>query len=483
MQPELRAPQRYYDVVIFGAGIVGCVTALLIRQCLPHLSVLLLDPSLAVPEEAEQQSVERYSGDALWGRAWRVSAVSLSVRAVLETLGLWEQVLASGVCPYHDMVVADAEGTGRFHLGAEVAGEACLGYLLENNVLLGCLRKACLADVGLHCLGGYALESVRQTSGDSRTVGQPLFDISCVSRQQSARSDVASVVSSFESSTVVSREAIQLSARLLIGVEGRESRLRKQLGLPVLRHDYAQSAIVCQVETEHPHDWTAWQDFLDTGPIAFLPLSTHVGFDPMQEMGWPVAAESERYCSIVWSLPSAMAQELVGPAAAEALLTRLNELAPSSLGTVRRCSVAAAFPLYGHLAAQAQQSGAVILGDAAHGYHPMAGQGLNVGVLDAAVLVDQLTLNFSRLGDFGHVSGLRRFERKRRFQQRALYELTTGLHGLYGRSEWWLRLGRNVGMRLFDAVPPLKKLLVQRANAHRIDLPERFRASASALPF
>jgi 2-octaprenylphenol hydroxylase len=130
-----------------------------------------------------------------------------------------------------------------------------------------------------------------------------------------------------------------------------------------------------------------------------------------------------------------------------------------------------------------QQEGVVLLGDAAHGYHPMAGQGLNVGLLDSAVLVDQLVQNAERLGDFAHQTGLRRYERQRRLQQRALFDLTTNLHRLYGRSEWWLRLGRNFGMRLFDELTPLKKVLAKRANGHLTDLPVRFRSNPEAMPF
>ena len=476
MQGDVGAQHKTYDVVIFGAGIVGCVTALLIRQCLPHLRVLLVDPSFSISDAAQQAVQGRYANSYLWGEAWRVSAVSLSVRALLETLGLWEQVLARGVCPYHDMVVADAEGTGRFHLSAQMAGESCLGYLLENEVLLGCLRAACLADGELDCLDGYRLESVLPHEQNNAVKNGPTFDVVCVPAALRAKCDDANQQS-------LGGDPIRLSARLLIGAEGRESRLREQLGVPVSRRSYAQTALVCQVETVHAHDWTAWQDFLETGPLAFLPLSARAGFDPAQEMDWPMAADSERYCSIVWSLPPETAAALSREDAAEDLLSRLNALAPAPLGGVRRCSVAGAFPLNGHMAAQMQQPGAVILGDAAHGYHPMAGQGLNVGLLDAAVLVDQLAHCDGRLGDFNHPAGLRRFERRRRFQQRALYELTSGLHGLYGRSEWWLRVGRNVGMRMFDAVAPLKKFLVQRANAHRVDLPERFRPTATLLPF
>lgn len=462
-----------YDVVIFGAGIVGCVTALLLRQHLPHLKIAVVDPDFSVPAVAHQGVSARYASSHLWEAAWRVSAVSLSVRAILQSLGLWGAVLAQGVCPYHDMVVADADGTGRFHVNAQAAGESCLGYLLENNVLLAVLRRACLADASLVCLDGYRLERAVPLSDD-----RSLFEVLCVSDARDADADADADVD-----TDAKAEARTVRARLVVGAEGRQSRLRDLLGFPVSRRAYDQSALVCQVQTKYPHDWTAWQDFHESGPLAFLPLSARAVVDPAQEAGWPVAGVSEQYCSIVWSLPSVEATALVGAGASETLKERLNAVTPAALGGVEQCSVAHAFPLSGHLADQMQQRGAVILGDAAHGYHPMAGQGLNVGLLDVAVLVDQLVNNDARFGDFSHESGLRRFERKRRFQQRTLFELTSGLHRLYSHSAWWLRLGRNVGMRLFDEISPLKKMLVQRANAHRIDLPERFRPTAEVLPF
>lgn len=448
-----------FDIVILGAGIAGCVTALLLRQCLPRVRVAIVDPSFEMPASADLAVEQRYAGDSLWSKAWRVSAVSLSVRALLVQLGLWQEVLSRCVCPYHDMVVADADGTGRFHVSAQEVGEPCLGYLLENEVLLQCLRRKCLADTELYCLAHYQFKTVEHFSGGVAVTCGPTSD------------------------ELQPDDDVVLRCKLLIGADGRGSSLRAQMNVPVVRHDYRQSALVCQVETQYPHDWTAWQDFQDTGPLAFLPLSARVGFDPMDEMAWPMADCTERLCSIVWSLPTKNAARLCEPSAGPQLCAQLSALAPAALGRVERCSVASAFPLHGHLVERMQQEGVVLLGDAAHGYHPMAGQGLNVGLLDSAVLVDQLVQNAERLGDFAHQTGLRRYERQRRLQQRALFDLTTNLHRLYGRSEWWLRLGRNFGMRLFDELTPLKKVLAKRANGHLTDLPVRFRSNPEAMPF
>jgi len=453
-----------FDVIILGAGIVGCATALLIRQCLPRLRVALLDPELIVPEGALSDVQERFGASRLWADAWRVSAISLSVRAILMRLGLWSEVLARGVCPYHDMVVSDADGTGRFHLQAQSVGEPCLGYIIENNVLLASLRRACLSDEYLQCLSGVSFRRVSHSE-----CAQAFVDVRC-----------ARVVGGLSAG---GGDTLSLRCKLLVGAQGRGSDLATQLGLPVARRDYHQSALVCQVQTRYPHDWTAWQDFYDAGPLAFLPLSRRADFDPAQEMGWPMAQESERFSSIVWSLPPARAEQLCRAETSQELVSALDALCPAALGGVLRCSVARHFPLVGHLAEKMQVPGVVMVGDAAHGYHPMAGQGLNVGLLDAAVLVDQLVTNDERLADFAHVSGLRRLERQRRLQQRALFELTSALHKLYQRREWWLRVGRNVGLSLFDKAPSLKRLLVSRANAHLTDLPKRFRVTAAALPF
>ncbi|MEJ2741199.1 MAG: FAD-dependent oxidoreductase [Gammaproteobacteria bacterium] len=428
-----------YDAVIVGGGIVGCTTALLLRRALPDLRVAIIEQqSFREPFFREP----RFSDDVLWSRVWRVSALSLSVRAILSQLGVWTDLVEQGLCPYHDMVLTDADGSGRLHLSAQDAGESCLGYIVEN-------------------------EAVHRVSGLDVSKAPMRTRVFCHQNNTTARNPVVTI----------------LETPLVVGAEGRGSVVRELAGFSTRHVDYGQSALVCQMQLDRPHGWTAWQDFHETGPVAFLPLTQRTGFDPALEMGWPAAQETERVCSLVWSLPSAEAAHWMQHATTTAFQRALNRVAPSGVGTIERCSVLQAFPLVGHTVQQLIQPGVVLVGDAAHGYHPMAGQGLNVGVLDAAVLVDQLVLRATRSGRFAHPAALRRYERLRRFHHASMFALTSGLHDLYGRSAWCLRMGRNLGLSALDRLGVVKKGLIYMANGHRTDLPERYREGVNAALF
>jgi len=448
------------DVIILGGGIVGCATALLVRKHLPELRVGLIDQGQLDALNEDSVCGRRFDASCFWDQALRVSALGLSSRIIFQSLGLWEAISRSSLTPYHDMALRDADGTGQARIDAQSSGQSVLGYIVENNAMLMHLQRACQKDPLIKLVAGQRVTSIVPARDDQPNI---IYTVDTHAEQQSC-----------------------FRAPLVVCAQGRQSVVREQLAFPVLRRPYGQQALVCQVKLTRPHLWTAWQDFLDTGPLAFLPLTARPAFDPADEVLWPSVADSERFCSIVWSLDDHQAQSLLA-LPDQVLRTRmcqeLSRLAPSALGAVEQCSMVRAFPLSGFMAKRLHCPGLALVGDCAHGYHPMAGQGLNIGLLDAAVLVDELEKSAAKYRNYYHIAGLRRYERQRKPHQSAVFEVTSLLHKLYRSDSSLLRLGRNFGLNLLDKAQPLKQIMVKVANAHNRYLPERYQLSPQLMPF
>ncbi|MEJ2756266.1 MAG: FAD-dependent oxidoreductase, partial [Gammaproteobacteria bacterium] len=174
-----------YDAVIVGGGIVGCTTALLLRRALPDLRVAIIEQqSFREPFFREP----RFSDDVLWSRVWRVSALSLSVRAILSQLGVWTDLVEQGLCPYHDMVLTDADGSGRLHLSAQDAGESCLGYIVENEAVCQRLRAQCLQAAGIDCLDTHRVSGLDVSEAPMRT------RVFCHQNNTTARNPVVTIL-------------------------------------------------------------------------------------------------------------------------------------------------------------------------------------------------------------------------------------------------------------------------------------------------
>ena len=403
-----------FDVIIVGGGMVGASLALALDQA--NISIALVD----------QQSLEAtpLTGDAPWQP--RVSALTEATVNLFNRLGVWQAMIDQRVCPYHHMTVWDGEGTGEIEFDAESVHRSTIGHIVENDVI----RQALLAK-----LAGSSVTLFGEESGS-----EYFLDGSGGSVQLSDNKEI--------------------SAPLLVAADGAESTLRKQAGIPLDQKDYQHHAIVTTVETEKPHGHDARQVFLDTGPLAFLPLPDK---------------DNKHYCSIVWSLLPDQADRIMA-LSDQAFCDELERAFESRAGKIIHGDARFRFPLRQRHVRQYHRQGVVVVGDAAHTIHPLAGQGVNLGLMDVAVLAEEM-LRAHQRGDklYGsHI--LDRYQRRRKGHNMAMMVAMKGFQNLFGSNDLAIRWLRNTGLKVTQQLPPVKQLFIQLAMGTVGDLPELVRS-------
>jgi 2-polyprenylphenol 6-hydroxylase len=407
-----------YDVVIVGGGPVGaCAAALLARgfaDTAQPLRICILEPNRPTPPAADSALDSR------------VVALSRASERILETAGAWRGLLGPRVAAYERMRIwhesAAPSSTDTLVFDAAEVGEPNLGYIVENRLLQTALLDAAL-QAGVHiefaalrdlevgdqsvtirtttaCADndsagrGSASNSVANGPVGTGSIGTGSVGTGSVGAG-SAATDSPGVGSAAADSVGAGSAGVgTLSARLVIGADGANSAVRRAIGLTADVSDFNQTAIIANVATERPHADTAWQRFMRRGTLAFLPLA-------------------DGNSSIVWSADNDVAATLVKLSAAEFEI-ELDRASDHALGRTRLLSERFALPLK-HLAAHryvAHRS--ALIGDAAHVVHPLAGQGVNLGLLDAAVLSELILAARTEREDPGALRVLRRYERWRK---------------------------------------------------------------------
>lgn len=403
-----------YDVVIVGAGLAGAAAAVALSQS--GLSVALIDSQ--DPQQTSRSTVRTHVDSF----SPRVSAITPSNALWLESIGVWSKLGEGQFKPYSKMDVWEELGGGRIQFDALDYQRSALGYIVENDTLL----KACferLSDTGL----------VEYFFG-SKIRSMPL------DRQQSKR-------------LVVLEDDAQLSATLLIGADGAQSFVRRMLNIPTREWDYQQSAIVCTVETEKPHENTAWQRFSEQGPVAYLPLPDSLALDHPQH---------NHFSSIVWSLDTEQAQSIFASDTNGfcGLLARELE---ERLGAIKSVSERKMFPLRQRHAKAYITDQALLLGDAAHTIHPLAGQGLNLGLNDVQALSRILKDAHDKGYALAHPVLLKRYQRQRQGENLAMMLAMEGFKRLFGSTDPLLRLLRNTGINKVNEHTFIKRQIASKA--------------------
>lgn len=406
MQNVAESTSQDYDVLIVGGGMVGAALALALVDS--PLRILVL----------EQQPVDTFMAaltpaETVHDFEPRVSALTEASRRLLQRVGGWPD--HPRMQPYQRMCVWDGDGSGEIVFEAAEIHQRNLGHIVENRLIQSTLAQRLADDPRITLLTGLSLQGWRHESG-------------------------------WRCLRLSSGESIR--ARLVVGADGAHSRIRQLSGLPTREWDYAQQALVCSVRTERPHQRTAWQRFSPSGPLAFLPLANEQGDD--------------HYCSIVWSQDSAEAECLMlldDAAFALALATALEH----RLGRVEAVSRRLAIPLRQRHAKDYVATGVALVGDAAHTIHPLAGQGVNLGFADAAVLAEELIRAVARGLPVDDPSVLQRYQRRRKGDNLAMMAAMEAFKQLFARDEPVLRWVRNAGMRWLDRQPLLKRRIISEA--------------------
>lgn len=403
------------DIAIVGGGLVGASLALALAQNADIQLTLLEANSLG--GTAHNLNYEGNCFDP------RVVALSPASKALLESLDVWSLIEARRACPYFTMEVWDGEGTGKVDFDCRDSHQSHLGHIVENSVIVSALWEK-LAECK---------------------------NIQCVTGAKISFAELGVVKYALEKEEHEKEHS--LTSTLIIAADGPKSAMRDYFEVATREWDYQQSAIVCTVRTELAHDFSCKQRFTQSGPIAFLPLCIE-----------PYKAPSEQYySSLVWSIDE---QELSSIMALEeeAFCQSLSRAFEYSLGRVVEASERFSFPLKQRHAKDYIQKGFALVGDAAHTMHPLAGQGVNLGLADVTVLQEEL-LRATQLGlPLDNFSILQRYQRRRKAQNLAAMAAMEGFKRLYGSDDLALRWLRNTGMNIFNSQLWLKREIGRLAS-------------------
>ena len=395
---------QHFDIIIVGGGIVGLSFA---------NELAGTDFSVAVIERSQLQDISDEPD-------CRVSAINRFALQRFKQTGVLSSALAERACAYEKMFVWDHTGAGQIEFDSAELGISELGAIIENNVLQ-------------HLL----LDKVKLADNISYLCPQEIVEIRYLTEASATEKNKQPV------STVVLASGEQLTATLLVGADGVNSRVREAASIQRKAQAYQQQGLVCNVQTSESHENTAWQCFMPTGPLAFLPLYNGE-------------------CSIVWSLDEGVAAQYMA-LDDEAFKASLAEASEYKLGEILAVSQRFLFPLsHGHVEDYVKP-GLALIGDAAHNIHPLAGQGANLGIADAAVLAAVICTAKQAGRQWAAEHTLSKYQRQRKGANRLMEMSMTGFKELFGNKNALVSELRNAGLSLVDHLPALKYRIINQA--------------------
>jgi len=415
-----------HDVIIVGGGMVGSA-----------LGCALGDLGFRVAVVEAREPLATWPADTVDART---SALTRASENILRNLGVWDRMVAMRVSAYREMHVWDAEGFGEIHFDSAEIGEPDLGHIVENRVIqkalwerlgeIATVERICPAKVATLDLAGepptLTLDVTDHDETESRPGGRSYKDAETGDTPVGAPSSARSI-----------------TASLIVAADGAQSALRTMAGLGTRGWAYDQHAVVAIVRPARHHGDTAWQRFLPTGPIALLPID-------------------DGRCSLVWSTAPGHAAALAGMPDDE-FCRAVTGATAARLGDIVDAGPRAVFPLRLQHAENYAEPGLALVGDAAHAIHPLAGQGVNLGLLDAATLADVLAQARLRGRPLGAVATLRRYERARKGANLAMMGAMDVLKRLFSNANPALSVARSVGLNATDLATPVKHAIMRRA--------------------
>jgi 2-octaprenylphenol hydroxylase len=396
------------DVIIVGAGVVGASFAAILKNSGMTCALIEAESAKEKPDMGGLASFDP-----------RTLALTQASKNILKSVGAWDEISEDRLGCFRKMHVWDENGLGEVNFNGDDLCEPIMGYIVEQKIVEA------------------ALESVLNTSDHVswfRPASAKLLDTEkdkiCIGLD----------------------DGRQLSAKLLVAADGQSSTVRRLAGINFKTHDYHQDALACVVETERPHQQVARQRFLSRGPLAFLPMA-----HPNQ-------------CGIVWSTTAEQAAELKA-LDEKAFSKTLAEAFAYQAGEIMKVGPRATFPLARAQAEEYCRPRLALVGDAAHRIHPLAGQGANLGLLDVACLAEVVLQAREKGRDFGAIAALRKYERWRKGDNSTMMMTMEGFKYLFENKTAAVSWLRNIGMDVFDSMPPIKQCVMKRAMGLAGDLP------------
>ena len=393
-----------YGLVVVGGGLVGSALACALGGS--GKSVLVVESGSAQIQDPGDYDL-------------RVSAITGASANFFDAVGAWDQMRRARMGEVREMRIWDEGGSGSLHLDAANTAEACLAYIIENSVIRTALY-------------------------------QRLQQLSNIRYLENTMAELVSVE---DDRFILDIGGNQVSTRLVVGADGAHSMVREWAQIETSGWSFAQSAIVATIKSEVPHENTAFQRFLQTGPLAFLPL------------------DDLHTSSIVWSADTPRSEELLAMPDIE-FLQALETAFENRLGKLELQSQRAAFPLSMMHVEHSVSHRVALVGDAAHRLHPLAGQGLNLGLADVAALAEVIS-NTGK--DVGAWKVLRQYERWRSSDTRMMVKLMDLFKRTYGSQQPLTKGLRNFGMDLVDSNSLIKQMITSFASGEKSDSPALLR--------